>query len=258
MIKKIFSLFIFVLVVTNNGCDVISESDRIVEMDEVIPLKKVLLLEFTDQDCINCLKAATEANKIKGYYGDNFVTVSVHASARRFPLRTPEGNEYENHFGIIFHPTGVIDGVSISSDFALWDGLVRDRFNVSSSLSMDLSLDYDTETRELIITSEMKGLKNISDAKLLFWIIENNVIDWQRISETEINYEYQHNHVFRAPVNGTWGEDFSIQYDEVKQLRHTYILKENWDKENISIIVFIYNIRSNEVFDVEEIQLENN
>jgi hypothetical protein len=227
-------------------------------MEEVVPLKKVLLLDFTDQDCINCLKAAVEANKLKEYYGDNFITVSIHASARRFPLRTAEGNEYENHFGIAFHPTGVIDGVSISSDFALWDGLVRTRFNVSASLSMNLSLNYEIESRKLTIITEMNGLKDVSDTKLLFWIIEDNVIEWQRISETEINYEYQHNHVFRTPVNGTWGEDFSIQYDETKHLEYTYTLMENWNEKNISIIAFVYNPHSNEVLDVEEKQLKNN
>ncbi|MDR2839668.1 MAG: Omp28 family outer membrane lipoprotein [Paludibacter sp.] len=241
------------------ACDIIPADGRIEEMEEIIPQKKVLLLDFTDQDCINCLQAAAELEKLKGYYGDDLIPVSIHASLRRFPLRTLEGNEYEAHFlgADPVHPTGVIDGLATTFNFIQWGGLILERFNKASSLDIDLYADCDNVSRTLTVRSDITGLRNIDKAKLLLWIIEDKVIDFQLISTGVYDYEYLHRHVFRSSVNGTWGEEFSIKNEEKKQLTYNYTLNESWKSENISIIAFVYNPDSNEVFDVAEINLNN-
>ena len=55
------------------------------------------------------------------------------------------------------------------------------------------------------------------------------------------NQEYVHNHVFRTAINGTWGEDFSINEGEKVEREFTQALEPTWNKEQLSIVAFVYN-----------------
>jgi hypothetical protein len=253
--KKISLFLIVISAFIAGGCDVISESDRIIEMDEVIPLKKVLLLDFTDQACPNCPKASVAIANLKTSYGDAVIPVTIHASSRNLPLVTKDGNTYDEYFGTkqTGHPAGVIDG-TLSPNYDQWGGNVLTRFNVQPSLTIDLSSDYNSGSREVTIVSKLKGFREIPHAKLLLWIIENNIIDQQLVDNTVIK-DYEHHSVFRAAVNTTWGENLSLSANEEKKSEHSYTLNENWKPENSSIVGFVYNADTDEVFDVNEISL---
>jgi hypothetical protein len=228
-------------------------------MDEVIPLKKVLLLDFTDQACPNCPKAGIEVAGLKEIYGEELVVATIHASPRNLPLVTEEGNIYDAYFktNLSGHPSGVIDG-RLSPAYEQWGGVVLEQFNVFPSLEIDLSAVYDAATRKVAIVAQLKGIRSISNAKLLLWITENNVVDRQLLPTGVYDPAYTHQHIFRAAVNGTWGEEISINIEEEKELKSEYVLNEKWNSENISIICFVYNAASNEVYDVTEIYLKNN
>ena len=77
---------------------------------------------------------------------------------------------------------------------------------------------------------EMKG------NKLQLWITESNINAVQQHGGT-LNRNYLHNHVYRASVNGLWGEEANIPYSNV----HYIPLRENWDIENLSVVAFVYN-----------------
>jgi hypothetical protein len=254
--KKTVVFFIFTFILTGIGCDEID--NRTIEMDEVIPLKKVLLLDFTDQACPNCSNAGIEVAGLKEIYGDALIPVAVHASPRipKLPLVTTEGNEYDTHFGTkqTGHPAGIIDG-KLFPNYDLWGGAVLSQFNILSPLEITISAGYDETSREVSITSRLKGLKEIANAQFLLWIIEDNIIDKQLLPDGTMDNAYQHQHIFRAAVNDTWGEEISLKTDEEKELSHLYVLNVKWKPEDVRIIGFVYDATSDEVFDVSEIHL---
>ena len=55
------------------------------------------------------------------------------------------------------------------------------------------------------------------------------------------NTSYVHNHVLRAAVNGTWGEDFTIKEGEQKTLTLSMDVEDEWNARNLSIVAFVYN-----------------
>jgi hypothetical protein len=258
MMKKIFLFFILICAVINNGCDMISENERTIEMEDVIPVKKVLLLDFTDQKCINCLRATEEIQKLLGIYKDTLVVVSIHASPRPLPLVTATGNEYSAYFRVYGNPTGIVDGVLSSTRPQLWGGYVIERSAIETSLGIDLSVSHKKETRELKVITKINGIVKHDEIRLLLWIVENKIIDTQLMLDGKDKPDYEHNHVFRAAINGTWGNDaFSINENEEKTVENSYTLNENWKTENISIVGFIYDAKSNEVLGVDEVKIVN-
>ena len=50
-----------------------------------------------------------------------------------------------------------------------------------------------------------------------------------------------HNHVLRIPVNGTWGEDFTIKEGETQEKLLTQPTDASWNSEQLSIVAFVYN-----------------
>ncbi|MDR1919648.1 MAG: Omp28 family outer membrane lipoprotein [Tannerellaceae bacterium] len=237
------------------GCDLIPEDQRRILMDEVIPLKRVLLADFTDQDCINCPNAAIEIKKLKALYGDALTVVSIHASTRNRPLVTEEGNTYDAHFKTneTGHPAGVIDGSHISINYDQWGGLILQQFNTESWISLHLSTDYKAGNREVNISAQIKGKKRASQLNLLLWAVESKVVSWQKMPDNTTEAAYEHMHVFRSALNGIWGETFSMEAEEEKEIKNTYILDEKWKAEQVSIVGFVFDPHTDEVFDVSEV-----
>lgn len=232
------------------GCDIIPADERLLPMDEIVPMKHVLLVDFTDQDCINCPSAAKVIDGLTAKYEESLVAVSVHASSRNRPLVTPEGNEYEAHFHTneIGHPAGLIDGVHLSVVYEGWESYVIERFNHEASATLDLSVDYDPQTREVRINTDVNGIT--PDMRLLLWVVEDGVVDWQKLPNNTTDPSYQHNHLFRAAVNGVWGQ--AIATGEIGERENSYVLNEAWEPANTSIVGFIYNASTNEVYDVKQ------
>ena len=70
--------------------------------------------------------------------------------------------------------------------------------------------------------------------------------------------DYVHNHVYRASVNGTWGEDISLNSNIFQELTHSIAIKDNWNKENLAVVAFVYNDKEGVVQAAEYKLQENN
>jgi len=258
--KKLPILFTLVWILFGTSCDIIEESDRLIPITGgSVREKKVLLVEFTDQNCKNCLNATAEINKLMERFPDTIVAVSIHANPLPYPLVTKEGNEYEQHFQAEDHPTGIIDGGSggqyMSHDPQIWGGFIIERLKTEPAVDIDLSAVFDETSREASINVQLTGNKALSDVKLQLWIIENNIRQWQLMLDGTRNDNYIHQHVFRASVNGTWGESFLIGTGEKKNFSYTSTMNAAWKPENIIIVAFVYRPDTDETFNVQEISL---
>ncbi|MDR0835927.1 MAG: Omp28-related outer membrane protein [Tannerella sp.] len=91
--------------------------------------------------------------------------------------------------------------------------------------------------------------------KLQLWLTESGIQSFQSHG-TPTPDEYIHNHILRDAVNGTWGETVEIKQGETKQVEDSYSLKgKTWKPENMSVVGFIYDAQTMEVFYVTEIPL---
>ena len=79
-----------------------------------------------------------------------------------------------------------------------------------ANLSVKIANAYDAATRTLTTTVGADGVNGTVNGKLQVWIVEDGVKALQMMPDGSANKEYVHNHVFRAAVNGTWGEDVTF------------------------------------------------
>ena len=231
--------------------DVVRLEDRYVVMPQVQVNRKVLLEEFTGQRCTNCPTAHTIVHDLKTQYGDNLIAVGIHATAafglseekNTMGLMNAEGDDYAAHWCAVALPCGMINRTSGVIDYDKWAAVVRTELEKAPQLNMSLNAEMDTLTAGcdsiIQIKVSMNPLQHIS-GKLQLWITESKIIAPQANGSAYIA-DYEHNHVFRGSVNGTWGTDISLMANVYADETFSCKIKKHWNRKNLSVVAFVYN-----------------
>ena len=224
------------------ACDNIPESDRYIDTGPVNVQRKVLLEEFTGQRCVNCPDAHRIIESLEEQYGSNLIVVSIHAGpfGVKVPmgLRTTDGDTYAEHWGVTSYPAGVVDRNSGVLSMDGWASVIRKDIELTSDLQLSLSArtSEDGETIEIFTTMVSPAAM---DGFLQLWIVESGIVAFQIDGGETIN-DYVHNNVFRAAVNGLWGEATALEANVVKYVSNTISIDQFWNKENLSVVGFYY------------------
>lgn len=235
------------------SCSNIDEGDRLIYVKPAEVGRAILIEDFTGQRCINCPTGTEIINSIVETYGeDNVIAVGIHSGPLGFAgnsktvgLMTDTGNEYytrwdkENKMGqpwVIFNRK-----TSPDSHYNNWAAMVGTIISEKANLSVKIANAYDAATRTLTTTVGADGVNGTVNGKLQVWIVEDGVPALQMMPDGSANKEYIHNHVFRAAVNGTWGEDVTVKEGETTTKQYQYVLPEAWNADNIAIVAFVYN-----------------
>lgn len=237
------------------SCSNIDEGDRLIYVKPAEVGRAILIEDFTGQRCINCPTGTEIINGIVETYGeDNVIAVGIHSGPLGFAgnsktpgLMTYTGNEYytrwdkENKMGqpwVVFNRK-----TSPDSHYNNWAAMVGTIISEKANLSVKIDNAYDAKTRTLTTKVDAFGVNDTVtvSGKLQVWIVEDGIKAMQMMPDGSANQEYIHNHVFRAAVNGTWGEEVTVKEGETTTKQYSYKLPETWNAENISVVAFVYN-----------------
>jgi hypothetical protein len=235
--------------------------------------KKILLEDYTGHKCGNCPRASEKVEELKNIYGEQLITIAIHAGSFAEPsgsyftsdFRTNTGNEWDRHFGISAagNPKGMINrsGYPESNhilDFEQWTQEVDKHLQNKPEAYIDLDVNYHSTTRSLEIFSTTEILQSTSDALSLNMILtENSIIAYQKNydADPEKIPDYEHNHMMRKSLTGTWGTDLGQKYydkdDLIKKSFHV-ILDLEWIPENMSVVAFISKTNTFELIQAQE------
>lgn len=235
------------------SCSNIDEGDRLIYVKPAEVGRAILIEDFTGQRCVNCPTGTEIINGIVDTYGeDNVIAVGIHSGPLGFAgnsktvgLMTDTGNKYytrwdkENKMGqpwVIFNRK-----TSPDSHYNNWAAMVGTIISEKANLSVKIDNAYDAAKRTLTTTVGAFGTNGTVNGKLQVWIVEDGIKALQMMPDGKPNKEYMHNHVFRAAVNGTCGEDVTVKEDETTTKQYQYVLPEAWNADNIAVVAFVYN-----------------
>ena len=227
------------------ACDYIAEDERLI-YEKPLPAQRVVLLEdFTGQRCTNCPKATEIIEELQETYGEALVAVGIHGGPLAFAgnakvvgLKTDTGDEYYNHWNLTYQPVGLINRHA-PVNYTEWVTIVKEELAKPASLRLEGIADFADNT--ITIQLEATGTDGTTQGKLQVWLLEDGIKTLQLMPDGAANQEYIHNHVFRTAVNGTWGEDFSINEGETIMQIMTQAVEPNWNHERLSVVAFVYN-----------------
>ena len=241
---KIFLFSIICLVVT--ACDHIDDGERLIYVPPASVQRCVLLEDFTGQRCINCPKANDEIASRQEQYGENnVIAVGIHAGPLAFQtnakfvgLKTDTGEEYYNYWNPDHQPIATVNRQGLN-DYTQWNAKVREELQKTAPVRIEAEALLTDGS--LSITTNVTGIEGNISGKLQLWLTEDNVQAFQLMPDGTRSDDYLHQHVFRATVNGTWGEDINIEEGKTLTLLHQAALSKEWLAANLSVVVFVYD-----------------
>lgn len=235
------------------SCSNIDEGDRLIYVKPAEVGRAVLIEDLTGQRCINCPTGTYIINGIIQTYGeDNVIAVGIHSgplgftgNSKRVGLMTDTGDEYYTYWANgtnLGQPSAIFNRKKGPSDnLNNWAAEVGLIISEKANLSIDITNAYDAKKRELTTKVGAFGVNGTVNGKLQVWIVEDGIKAMQMMPDGSANQEYIHNHVFRAAVNGTWGEEVTVKEGETTSKDYSYVLPETWNADNISVVAFVYN-----------------
>lgn len=235
------------------SCSNIDEGDRLIYVKPAEVGRAVLIEDLTGQRCINCPTGTDIINGIIQTYGeDNVIAVGIHSgplgftgNSKRVGLMTDTGDEYYTYWANgtnLGQPSAIFNRKKGPSDnLNNWAAEVGLIISEKANLFIDITNAYDAKKRELTTKVGAFGVNGTVSGKLQVWIVEDGIKAMQMMPDGSANQEYIHNHVFRAAVNGTWGEEVTVKEGETTSKDYSYVLPETWNAENISVVAFVYN-----------------
>jgi len=239
-----FSLLIYSAMALT-ACDNISPDERLIYEKPEPAQRTVLLEDFTGQRCTNCPKATELIEQLQQEYGDHLVTVGIHGgplgfkgSATLTGLATAVGDEYYNHWNLEYQPVGLVNRHG-AVNYTDWTREVKEEMSRPAPLSLHASAFLDADSVTIYINA--MGTDGNTDGKLQVWLVEDSITAMQLMPDGKANAQYVHNHVLRTPVNGTWGQDFTINEGETQVVRLTQAIDPEWNARRLHVVAFVWN-----------------
>lgn len=241
-------IIIFLSALMSAACSHISEDEQLIYVKPE-PTKRVVLLEdFTGQRCVNCPNANNVIASLQESYGeDTVIAVAIHAgplafytNARFLGLRTQTGDEYYDFWGLEYQPVGLINR-SAPIKHTAWSAKVREELQKKSPITINLEGRMSEDKNTAMVTTSVTGVDGVTNGNLQLWLTEDDVTAFQLMPDGTRNDDYHHCHVFRAAINGTWGEKIHVDEDQTICVTHSIPLEKEWNTKKLAIVAFVYS-----------------
>jgi len=227
-------------------------------------IRKLLFEDYTGHLCTNCPSAHVKLDDLHKVYGDRMVTVAIHtgffsiqaASPYDADYKTADGEDIALFFGgnTAPLPKGVVNRAKVNGSYLIERAeFATEVSKVLADEKPDLYLEVKptyTSGNTFDVEVKITAMKDMPAGKynLSVLITESDIISAQKNVNTNINngkeiLDYHHNHVLRATVNTTWGEEFATAISKGQTFTKSYTnvaIDAGWDADNISIVAFAY------------------
>ena len=258
--KKIFLFSTIAASMALVSCDNIAPDDRYIEVEVNKSEKVVLLEDYTGMQCVNCPEAASIIDNIHHTYGDQFIAVGLHPTSGPYQkpmpgkdgvmvnLSSDDADAYYKKYSVKAFPTAMIDrstfdGSKLLDNKDKWAAYVNQQMTASTPVNLSMESTYDATTRTVTLATDIEFSEAVGETLYLqLWVIENGIIGPQ-VTAKGVNWEYEHNHVLRSAINGTWGQSlgsFFAAKQELETITTTYTLNKAWNADNCEIVGFVY------------------
>ncbi len=223
--------------------------------------RNVLVEEFSGARCPNCPQGTLELDNLKELYDERLVILTIHAGdfaftypESRFDFTTPEGDELLRFLGNpLGYPSAVINrrrdpaSGSYQAFSTKWPSLISESLQESPVLTLNIDVDYDSDTRILNARIQVFPEKGIEEeTRLTVLLKEDHLVDPQadRAAESGRVDHYDHKNVLRkilSDIDGdTLGDQMQAFESSERSFFYTLPREDNWWKEeDISIVAFV-------------------
>lgn len=245
---KVLNIFVLIMIAwLFNSCSYLDESERFIDVNLASAKRAVLIEDFTGQRCVNCPDASLEIEKLQEQYGEeNIIAVSIHSgplavwpTKQTTGLRTELGDTYYDYWKVEMEPAALINRKSGVLTQSKWMASVYDELQIQTPVELQATCSL-MESGDISVTVVSLALEPIK-GKLQIWLVEDGIVAPQMMPDGTLDSQYIHQHVLRAAMNGTWGEDIKWEAGESNNYQFSDSPLAEWNIRQMSVVAFIYN-----------------
>ncbi len=234
------------------------------------PIRKILIADYTGHTCGNCPRAAEKIAELKNTYCDHIIPIAIHVGVFAEPdehypedFRTKTGNELDDYFAVSNKglPNGIVNRTEFAGNTVIaysdWTSAVAELLKTNPEINIEIENSYNKTTRNLTVEINSEFLKD-TDKKLNLsvYLIEDSIVAPQKdysLDPSTIE-DYIHRHVFRASLNGTWGDEISAsgaKFGDIISKNYSFEISKDFNENRCEIIAFIYETESKKIIQAE-------
>lgn len=245
--------------------------------DSTLNIRKVLLEEFTGHLCGFCPPQSKKlVAKSEDELNGKVIVMSIHAAnfAALVPSKgyttdftTPEGNDLQEKYkGGNTAPSLMMNRSNNPASAGQWDQLL-DSLNQSGYyndpvVKFKVRNIYNETIKTGKIDLDIEFLKSFSgiDFAIGVYITEDNILAKQKYygENPEDVDNYDHRHVIRTAATPTFGASFisgDVALNQKKSASFCYELKEEWNPDKCTVVIFIGNSNNSQIYQAEEVHV---
>jgi thiol-disulfide isomerase/thioredoxin len=263
-------LALFLTSVALASCDRVNEP---VVPDNMVPdtstvLRRTILEEFTGHNCAPCPEAATLAQDLVEAFQGQAILVGMHVGLLASPqnnsngqlntdFRTAAGTDYFGDFGGVVTPSGMVGRVPYGGSRVMgpdnWGAALA--LALAKPAKMDLwfsALEHETAAQTITAELKLRVVNELGDSayRLVVYLVEDSIVDWQNVEGQGIIPNYLHRHVLRDNLNGnlgTYGVELidAVPGDTITITLSPYTFNElgteNWNSDHCTLVAYVRN-----------------
>ncbi len=217
---------------------------------------KVLVEEYTGVKCVNCPAGSAEIENLKSKYGENLITLSIHAgifakpyTESKYDFKVKDGEDIMAYVGAPEgYPSATIDRKQFAGQTSLqvgqntWAGYIEQQLKEAAPLKVSLKNDYDPTTRALTIKVSVLPFQNISqNLRITVLLSETEISDYQSTPQGKVA-DYKHKHVLRDVISAATGDNLGSTFKvaTLVEQSYTYKIPDTWNVDKCSVIAFVH------------------
>ncbi|MAO71878.1 MAG: hypothetical protein CMD02_05155 [Flavobacteriales bacterium] len=221
--------------------------------------KNVVLEEFTGISCGYCPDGHVVAQGIKDNNPGDVMLINIHATSFANPqgpgtdFRTTEGTAINAYWQNGSAPMGTINRNASPMGRGSWAGAVSAELSQPSPVNVwsEAIIDMGTNTLTVNVEVYYTGSQTVTSNKINVAVLQNNIEGPQSGATTYnpaavlANGNYNHTHMLRHLITGTWGDDITnVSQGHYETRTYTWNIPSDIngvdvDPTNLEIITFI-------------------
>ena len=222
--------------------------------------KNIILEVFTGISCGICPSGHQISQQLHDANPNDVFLINIHTGQFANPLgpgtdfNTVFGPLLAGQAGVVGSPAGTVNRHQFSTSQG--GGTAMGKSNWASASSQMLSqfspvnvgiqsaIDMATNTLTVDVEVYYTGTQNVTSNMLNIVVVQNNV-EGPQYGAGQLNGIYNHNHMLRHMITGTWGEQIlNINQNTLYSNQYSWIMPANiqdviFDPANISVLAFV-------------------
>ncbi len=269
ILTVILFAFLFACDTIDNPLKEVSDS-TCGDKNDPVPIRKILLEDYTGHKCPNCPDAARILEDISDTYCDHIIPVGVHVGYFAIPddnfpadYRTETGEQLDAYYKVSDQglPNGLVNRSEYNGETILgrtnWATAVSLIYMLNPDVDISIESSYNTITKKITATITAEYLSAVNyNMNLGLYVTEDSIVSSQKDGAITIE-DYVHRHVLRKGITGAFGENFasSAAFGDVLEKTFTFDTNEDWNINHCELVAFISKSSTNEIIQAESEQV---